>query len=66
MQHSKAQSLRMAWGDKPCNHPETDKEYYLGSDTGDKICTTCGRVVDDEDYGNARFYGEGEEMDPIK
>lgn len=49
MQLEKAQSLRRTWGNKPCNHPQTEKEYYLGSDTGDKVCTTCGRVVDEED-----------------
>jgi hypothetical protein len=65
MQHEKAQRLRKQWGNEPCDHPSTEKEYYLGSDTGDKVCTTCGRVVDNEDYGNARFYGEREPMDPV-
>ena len=31
-----------AMGNPPCDHPVTDKEYYLGSDTGDLVCTTCG------------------------
>ena len=29
------------WGNKPCEHPKLEKEYYLGSDTGDYVCTTC-------------------------
>ena len=49
MQMSDATALREAWkkkGDPPCDHPGTDREYYLASHTGDDICTTCGRVVD--------------------
>jgi hypothetical protein len=47
MQMEKATVLRDEWaanGDPPCSHPTIDKEYHLGSDTGDVICTTCGRV----------------------
>jgi len=43
MQLDKALQLRRAWGDKPCAHPTLDKEYYLGSSTGDYVCTTCGK-----------------------
>lgn len=49
MQTSETDRLREAWkrqGDPPCDHPKTEREYYLGSHTGDDICTTCGRVVD--------------------
>jgi hypothetical protein len=42
MQFDRAQELRKLWGDKPCNHPEVDKEYYLGAQTGDLVCTQCG------------------------
>ena len=47
MQASKGAELRRAWeakGNQPCKHPETDKEYYLGSDSGDRVCTTCGAI----------------------
>ena len=44
MQVSEAAQLRKAWGKKPCLHPELDKEYYLGSQTGDYVCTTCGEA----------------------
>ncbi len=44
MQASAADSLRHRWGGKPCAHPELDKEYYLGSQTGDLVCTTCGAL----------------------
>ena len=44
MQAKKAEELRRLWGDKPCEHPKLDKEYILGAQTGDFICTTCGKV----------------------
>ncbi len=44
MQQEKAQELREAWGDKPCDHPQLTKEYILGGQTGDYICTTCGAL----------------------
>ena len=50
MQFDKANDLRKDWreaGNKPCDHPDTDKEYYLGAQTGDYICTTCGAIVDE-------------------
>ena len=42
MQSKDAQKLRKARGNKPCSHPHLEKEYYLGSKTGDLVCTTCG------------------------
>jgi len=42
MQMKKAEALRKSWGEKPCDHPDLDKEYDLGADTGDCVCTTCG------------------------
>jgi hypothetical protein len=48
---SKAAALRQSWGNKPCNHPDWDREYYLGTNTGDKICTSCGREVDFDTTG---------------
>lgn len=47
MQMKKAAELRKAWAEKgnpPCAHPRLDKEYDLGSDTGDVVCTTCGET----------------------
>lgn len=51
MQLKEAQKIRKQWGDKPCtleNH-SLEKEYYLGSDTGDYVCTICGRSFPDKD-----------------
>lgn len=45
MQLAKFQQKVRAWaerGNPPCDHPSVDKEYFLGSDTGDEGCTVCG------------------------
>ena len=50
MQFDKANELRKDWkkaGNKPCDHPHTEKEYYLSAQTGDHVCTTCGATVDE-------------------
>lgn len=50
MQYDEAAQLRKNWGDKPCSHPTTEKEYYLGASTGDRVCTTCGFTATSEDF----------------
>jgi hypothetical protein len=44
MQFKEANRLRDEWGSKPCNHPGIEKEYYWGAQTGDYVCTTCGKA----------------------
>ena len=47
MQMDEAQELRKQWianGNPTCPHLHLDKEYYLGADTGDYVCTACGRA----------------------
>ncbi|MCL2484373.1 MAG: hypothetical protein FWD89_04795 [Firmicutes bacterium] len=48
MQVREAMALQKAWGDKPCSHPRFEKEYNLGSQTGDYVCTTCGESFSPE------------------
>jgi hypothetical protein len=43
MQTDRARLLRQVWGDKPCSHPRIEEEYNLGYETGDYLCTTCGK-----------------------
>jgi hypothetical protein len=43
MQVKEALELRKVWGNKPCEHPTLEKEYELGSATGDYVCKTCGQ-----------------------
>ena len=45
MQMKKAQQIRNDWGDKPCDHPDFDREILLGCDTGDYICVQCGEYL---------------------
>ena len=56
-QMAKFAELRQAWGEKgnpPCDHPDVDREHYLGSDTGDEGCLVCG---DTWDRGSVRREG---------
>jgi hypothetical protein len=50
MQSEAAAELRRAWGGKPCDHPNITREYYLGSATGDYVCTTCGETRWGDDW----------------
>lgn len=52
MQHAAAMKLRKAWGEDPCDHPNLEKEYYLGSDTMDYVCTTCGKEFTNQEKEN--------------
>ena len=48
-----ANELRKRWkemGDKPCDHPSKEKEYHLGSATGDYVCTQCGKALFDNEW----------------
>jgi hypothetical protein len=44
MKQKRAQELRDAWGDAPCEHPQLAKLYDLGVATGSFACVQCGRV----------------------
>jgi hypothetical protein len=44
MKQKRAQELRDAWGDAPCEHSQLAKLYDLGVATGSFACTQCGRV----------------------
>jgi hypothetical protein len=57
MEMDKAHKLREAWkarGNPPCDHPEYTQELYLGSGTGDYVCTICGAYVEPEELRNRR------------
>ncbi|MBN2295776.1 MAG: hypothetical protein JXM70_25315 [Pirellulales bacterium] len=43
MQYYEAEQLRKEWQGKPCSHENVEKEYHLGSHTGDYVCTICGQ-----------------------
>lgn len=43
MEYEEVKALRVAWGDKPCDHPDFTDEILFGSKTGDYICVQCGK-----------------------
>jgi hypothetical protein len=48
MQMKDAFELQKEWkrkGNPHCTHPNVEREYHLGSHTGDNVCTTCGAYV---------------------
>ncbi len=51
MQADAAKRIRERWGNKPCDHPNVEKEYQFGADTGDFVCTTCGRIFTRAELG---------------
>jgi len=45
MQAEEARQRRERWqrkGNPPCDHPQLDKEYFLGANSGDYVCIQCG------------------------
>ena len=44
MQMQTAIKLKNAWGDKPCDHIELEKEFDKGTATGDYVCKQCGQA----------------------
>lgn len=47
MQAEKGRRRAKAWeakGSPICAHERVEKEYELGTDTGDVVCTTCGQT----------------------
>lgn len=58
MQMDEAERLRETWGNKPCDHPNITKEYYLGAQTGDYVCTKCGLSASKEYFEKLRRENE--------
>jgi hypothetical protein len=47
VQLGKVAQIEREWkaaGEPYCEHRRYDKEYYLGADTGDLVCLTCGET----------------------
>lgn len=57
MYTNQVEELKRAWGGKPCNHPQFEREYWQGNNltnyedkkTGDWVCTQCGEVFTREE-----------------
>jgi len=50
MQMLAAARLREVWGEKPCDHPRIEQEYHFGSNTGEYVCTQCGKTKEGSDW----------------
>ncbi len=56
MQAGKAADLRKAWGNKLCDHPTLEAEYYHGGDTGAYVCVMCGKMFNSDEAENLRNF----------
>jgi hypothetical protein len=45
MRREQAINLVKYWSNRICIHPELEKEYYLGKETGNIVCTVCGETI---------------------
>jgi hydrogenase maturation factor HypF (carbamoyltransferase family) len=43
MEYNVAQKIKESWGNKPCDHPVFEKEYYVGAFLINWVCTQCGK-----------------------
>jgi hypothetical protein len=43
MEYYIAQKIKDSWGNKPCDHPRFEKEYYAGAFLINWVCTHCGK-----------------------
>jgi hypothetical protein len=43
MEYLAAQKVKDFWGNKPCDHPHLEKEYYVGAFLVNYVCTRCGK-----------------------
>ena len=49
IQFEKANRIAEVWGDKPCSHPNVEKEYGPLGHTGDYRCVQCGATFTEDE-----------------
>lgn len=62
MEYLVAQKLKQAWGEKECDHPSFEKEYYVGAYLVNFVCTRCGKeftIADKLEIDFERRVGKG-------
>lgn len=65
MKQKQAQTLREAWGDRPCSHPAFSREYdQAGERTGNYFCTQCGANVSFRERAELLAQRRGGESEP--
>jgi hypothetical protein len=50
MQFEKANRLNKEKDEALCKHEKIEKEYYLGTQTGDYVCSSCGKIFTIKEY----------------
>jgi len=43
MEYYVALKLKDSWGDRSCDHPHLEKEYYTGAYLTNYVCIQCGK-----------------------
>lgn len=43
MEYYVAQKVKKEWGDRHCDHPHLEKEYYSGAFLTNYVCVECGK-----------------------
>ncbi|HAM10892.1 MAG: hypothetical protein A2X05_18870 [Bacteroidetes bacterium GWE2_41_25] len=43
MEYYIAQIIKDTWGNKPCDHPHIEREYYSGAFLTNYVCVLCGK-----------------------
>ena len=46
----------------PCKHPDVYKEYYLGAQTGDQVCSSCNEVIYTDNEWRDHTSGKGPKL----
>lgn len=63
VQFSEANRIEQAWIDRGrpyCDHPDVDKEYGLGMDSGDRRCLNCGDTFTRSEWKSDKLEPRGE------
>ena len=59
MQSTDAALLRRITKGEECKEHRFDAEYVLGSNTGDYVCTRCGKTISGQAYKKLQMSREG-------
>lgn len=49
MQQKDQYRIARAWGNKPCNHPDWEPVYVVGTRDDELACTQCGKSNKDKE-----------------
>lgn len=64
MDMNDGERLRQAWaakGSPPCDHVQSEAEYYGHQFTGDHVCTECGHLFEGRLGQSSKYRRPGED-----